>query len=151
VIYREEFAAQKAEGACDLHLSIDWRRDPDGLLDEDASEGWPRVDLAAPSKTQIAPDQTRFTGYVPQVLQAVAPTPERTIAVTCGPPAMIFPVFDVLEGLGFAPEQIFTTLERRMKCGIGLCGRCNMGPAFLCTEGPVFSYAQLKDLPEALS
>jgi NAD(P)H-flavin reductase len=83
-------------------------------------------------------------------VEAVAPSPENTVAVTCGPPVMIKRVVDGLEALGFGPEQIYTTLERRMKCGIGLCGRCNLGPVFVCTDGPVFSYAQLQTMPEAL-
>jgi NAD(P)H-flavin reductase len=51
--------------------------------------------------------------------------------------------------LGFAESQIYTTLENRMKCGIGKCGRCNVGPVYVCKDGPVFSYVQLKSLPEA--
>ena len=56
-----------------------------------------------------------------------------------------------LEKLGFAPEQIFTTLEERMKCGIGKCGRCNVGHLYVCKDGPVFSYATLKGIPEAFA
>jgi NAD(P)H-flavin reductase len=49
--------------------------------------------------------------------------------------------------LGFPPERIITTLEMRMKCGIGKCGRCNVGSKYVCLDGPVFSYAELKELP----
>ncbi|MGD8589626.1 MAG: FAD/NAD(P)-binding protein [Chromatiales bacterium] len=150
MIYRDEFASYEAHRDFDLYLSIDWKRGPDGLLDEDAVEGWSRVDLADPRSTRIGQDQVRFTGFVPQIVEAVAPSPDNTIAITCGPPVMIKRVVDGLEDLGFEPEQIYTTLERRMKCGIGLCGRCNLGPVFVCTDGPVFSYAQLQTLPEAL-
>ena len=52
-----------------------------------------------------------------------------------------------LENLGFANDQIYTTLEMKMKCGIGKCGRCNIGSKFVCLDGPVFSLAQLKELP----
>ncbi len=57
--------------------------------------------------------------------------------------------FTLLEfaNLGFKPEQIYTTLEMKMKCGIGKCGRCNIGSKFVCLDGPVFSLAQLKELP----
>jgi NAD(P)H-flavin reductase len=150
MIYREEFAAYEAHRDFDLYLSIDWKQGPDGPLDGDACEGWSRVDLSDPRATRIGRDQVRFTGFVPQIVEAVAPSPEDTVAVTCGPPVMIKRVVDGLEGLAFVPDQIYTTLERRMKCGIGLCGRCNLGPVFLCTDGPVFSYAQLQALPEAL-
>jgi NAD(P)H-flavin reductase len=54
----------------------------------------------------------------------------------------------VLLDLGFAGDRIYTSLERRMKCGVGKCGRCNIGPRYVCTDGPVFSYAELASLPE---
>jgi NAD(P)H-flavin reductase len=53
----------------------------------------------------------------------------------------------VLERLGFADDAVFTTLENRMKCGIGKCGRCNIGPVYVCKDGPVFTAAQMKQLP----
>jgi NAD(P)H-flavin reductase len=52
--------------------------------------------------------------------------------------------------LGFTPEQTYTTLEKRMKCGIGICGRCNVGPKYVCVDGPVFSMAELNLLPDEL-
>lgn len=70
-----------------------------------------------------------------------------TIAVTCGPPVMIKFVVGKLEELGIAREKIFTTLEMRMACGIGKCGRCNIGRQYVCIDGPVFSMAQLAELP----
>ncbi|MHB0912076.1 MAG: FAD/NAD(P)-binding protein [Armatimonadota bacterium] len=86
-------------------------------------------------------------GFVPAYLMDLKPSPENAIAITCGPPIMIKFVLQNLKELGFADEQIFTTLEMKMKCGIGKCGRCNIGHIYVCTDGPVFSYAQLKDLP----
>ena len=85
-------------------------------------------------------------GFVPTVLADVAPKPEDTIAITCGPPIMIKYVLENLVKLGFKDEQIVTTLEARMKCGIGLCGRCNIGGQYICKDGPVFTLAQLKAL-----
>lgn len=90
-------------------------------------------------------------GFVPSVLMDVKPSPENTVAITCGPPIMIRFVLENLKKLGFADEQIFTTLENRMKCGIGKCGRCNAGHLYVCKDGPVFSYAVLKDVPEAFA
>ncbi len=87
-------------------------------------------------------------GFVPAVLEEVAPTVENTLVVTCGPPIMIKFVVQSLLKLGFAPEQIITSLEMKMKCGIGKCGRCNIGHLYVCKDGPVFSYAELKDLPD---
>jgi sulfhydrogenase subunit gamma (sulfur reductase) len=60
---------------------------------------------------------------------------------------MIKFTFPVHAKLGFKDEDIFTTLENRMKCGFGKCGRCNVGTVFVCKDGPVFTYAQLKNLP----
>ncbi len=84
-------------------------------------------------------------GFVPQVLKQVAPSPDNAVAIVCGPPVMIRFTFPVLDKLGFTPEQIITTLEKRMKCGIGKCGRCNIGNLYVCRDGPVFTYAQIKN------
>jgi NAD(P)H-flavin reductase len=70
------------------------------------------------------------------------------LAITCGPPIMIKFVIQNLQKLGFADEQIYTTIENKMKCGLGKCGRCNVAKDYVCTKGPVYSWAQLKELPE---
>jgi len=88
---------------------------------------------------------TGRVGLVPVVLEQVAPSPDNAVAIVCGPPIMIRFTFPVLEKLGFTPEQMITTLEKRMKCGIGKCGRCNIGNIYVCRDGPVFTYAQIKD------
>ena len=59
---------------------------------------------------------------------------------------MIKYVIENLIQLGFKDEQIYTTLEMRMKCGVGMCGRCNIGNLYVCKDGPVFSWDQIKDL-----
>ena len=89
---------------------------------------------------------TRFVGFVPDNLMRINPSPTDAIAVTCGPPIMIKFVIRNLLKLGFSEDQIFTTLEMRMKCGIGKCGRCNIGNLYVCKDGPVFSYNQLKNI-----
>jgi len=94
-----------------------------------------------------APGWTEMVGLVPEVLKEIAPSPKGTVAVTCGPPVMIKYTLEALKELGFGDEQIVTTLERRMKCGVGLCGRCNIGSRYVCKDGPVFTLAQLKALP----
>jgi len=90
----------------------------------------------------------RFVGFVPDNVLRIKPSPENAIAITCGPPIMIKYVIKNLLALGFKDEQIYTTLENRMKCGIGKCGRCNVGSLYVCKDGPVFSYKRLKSLPE---
>jgi len=84
-------------------------------------------------------------GFVPQIVEQAAPSAENAVAIVCGPPIMIRFTFPVLAKLGFTPEQIITTLEKKMKCGIGKCGRCNIGNLYVCRDGPVFTYAQIKD------
>ncbi len=88
---------------------------------------------------------TGRVGLVPKVLEEVAPSASNAVAIVCGPPIMIRFTFPALERLGFTPEQMLTTLEKRMKCGIGKCGRCNIGNVYVCRDGPVFSYAQIKN------
>lgn len=92
-----------------------------------------------------------FVGFVPDLLMEVEPNPGNAIAITCGPPIMIKFVTQNLEKLGYKPDQIYTTLENRMKCGIGKCGRCNVGNLYVCKDGPVFSYETLKAIPEAFA
>ncbi|MGE5499981.1 MAG: hydrogenase, partial [Syntrophothermus sp.] len=87
-------------------------------------------------------------GFVPTVLNELAPKPDNTIAITCGPPVMIKYAIENLEKLGFKPEQIITTLENRMKCGLGKCGRCNVGSTYVCIDGPVYTAEQLRHLPD---
>jgi len=89
-------------------------------------------------------DWTGRVGLVPMVLEQVAPSADNTVAIVCGPPIMIRFTFPALEKLGFTPEQMITTLEKRMKCGIGKCGRCNIGTIYVCRDGPVFTYAEIK-------
>lgn len=96
---------------------------------------------------QEAPNWEDRVGFVPTVLAEEAPSPHNTVAVTCGPPIMIKFVLKTLKELDFEDHQIITTLERRMKCGIGLCGRCNIGTHYVCVDGPVFTNQQLKSMP----
>ena len=95
-------------------------------------------------------DWKHKAGLIPTVLKEMNPSPENTIAALCGPPIMIKFTLAAFKELGFKDEQIYTTLERRMKCGIGICGRCNLGDKYICLDGPVFTQAQLNDLPPEL-
>ncbi len=95
------------------------------------------------------PDWKGKIGFVPTVLDQVAPPSANSIAFVCGPPIMIKFSMPILEKLGFTPPQIYTTLENRMKCGVGKCGRCNIGQTYVCKEGPVFTAEDLLALPMA--
>ncbi|MDY0040117.1 MAG: FAD/NAD(P)-binding protein, partial [Desulforhabdus sp.] len=85
-------------------------------------------------------------GFVPTVLSDESPLPHNRVASVCGPPIMIKFVLFGLKELGFDDEQIVTTLEKRMKCGVGICGRCNIGSKYVCVDGPVFTRAQLNEM-----
>jgi NAD(P)H-flavin reductase len=93
------------------------------------------------------PDWKGQVGFVPPVVEKLAPSPDNSIAIVCGPPIMIKLTLPVLAKLGFAPGSIFTTLENRMKCGLGKCGRCNTGSSYVCKDGPVYTLEQLNQLP----
>lgn len=89
-------------------------------------------------------------GFVPSFLREIAPSPQEKVAFTCGPPIMIKLVMEALEEMGFPPDHMVTTLEMKMKCGVGKCGRCNIGSRYICRDGPVFTLEQLKALPGGL-
>ena len=124
-------------------------RTPGLLLYKDELAAWEKRDDI---KTIITVDKGNETwkgreGFVPAVCRDVAPSPVNTVAVICGPPVMIKFTLPVFFDLGFSKENILTSLEMRMKCGIGKCGRCNVGYKYVCSDGPVFSLAELEELP----
>jgi NAD(P)H-flavin reductase len=94
------------------------------------------------------PDWKGEVGFVPTIVEKAAPQAENSMAIVCGPPIMIKYTMPVLQKAGFSDEAIITTLENRMKCGLGKCGRCNIGNVYVCKDGPVFTYKQLLELPE---
>jgi sulfhydrogenase subunit gamma (sulfur reductase) len=119
LVFREEIEDLRKEIA--VHLSVD--------VEE---SGW-----------------SEFVGFVPQNVTAKKPPAENAVALVCGPPVMIKFVIRALKELGFADQDIYTTVENKMKCGVGKCGRCNIGSHYVCKDGPVYSWAQLKTLPES--
>lgn len=94
------------------------------------------------------PGWEEFVGFVPQNVTDKKPSPKNAITITCGPPIMIKFVIQALKDLEFEDAQIYTTVENKMKCGIGKCGRCNIGMHYVCKDGPVYSWAELKKLPQ---
>ncbi len=85
-------------------------------------------------------------GFVPSYLKELELTTDKTVLV-CGPPIMIKFVLAALEEMGFNKTQVYTTLELRMKCGVGKCGRCNIGSKYVCKDGPVFRCDEIDELP----
>jgi NAD(P)H-flavin reductase len=94
------------------------------------------------------PDWTGEIGFVPAVFERTGVSAENAAALVIGPPVMIKFTLPILDRMGMAPRDVFTSLENRMKCGVGKCGRCNCGPVYVCKEGPVFSLEQLQSLPQ---
>ena len=120
LLYRDELAAWEARDDIHMHITVDATDDP----------GW---------KYNV--------GFVPAVTEQKITGADDAIALVCGPPIMIKFTQPVLEKLKFPPERIILSLEMRMKCGIGMCGRCNIGKEFVCKDGPVFTLAELNKTP----
>ncbi len=93
------------------------------------------------------PEWSGHVGFVPNYVKELGFTTDK-IAILCGPPIMIKFTLAGLEEIGFDKTQIYTTLEMKMKCGIGKCGRCNVGAKFICKDGPVFRFDELDELPD---
>ena len=85
-------------------------------------------------------------GFVSNYVKELQPDIHKTVLL-CGPPIMIKFTLEGLKELGFSETQVYTTMELRMKCGVGKCGRCNIGSKYVCKDGPVFRFDQLDELP----
>ena len=104
-----------------------------------------RYDLGVYRTIDSAPETWRGdTGVVTRLIPRARYKPENTIALVCGPEIMMHFALLELQDRGFNPDQIYISMERNMKCGIGLCGHCQWGPLFICKDGPVFRYDRVK-------
>jgi len=95
-------------------------------------------------------DWTGNVGVITTLFPQITINPRNTVAATCGPPIMYRFVLMELLGKGIPESQIYLSLERRMKCGVGKCGHCQINDLYCCQDGPVFRYADIKGLEEAL-
>jgi len=121
LLYKDELADWEARDDINMHITVDGTDDPD----------W---------KYNI--------GFVPTITEQKAPQGDaNTYAIVCGPPIMIKFTLPVLEKLGYEHDHIIMSLENRMKCGIGMCGRCNIGKELVCKDGPVFTLDELNKTP----
>ncbi|MEJ2167716.1 MAG: FAD/NAD(P)-binding protein [Desulfobacterales bacterium] len=121
LLYRNELADWEKRDDINVHITVDGTDDPN----------W---------KYNI--------GFVPTITEQKAPPADKdTYAIICGPPIMIKFTQPVLDKLGYSHDKIIMSLENRMKCGIGMCGRCNIGREFVCKDGPVFTLEQLNKTP----
>lgn len=91
---------------------------------------------------------TGRVALIPPVVAELKPSPENTVAILCGPSIMIHFTLTELKKLGFTDKQIVTTLEGKMKCGLGKCARCNVGDKYICKDGPVFTLEQISQFIE---
>lgn len=132
-------------------LTILWAaRSPDLLLFREDYDTWRN---APDTELHLTVDQGNEewdgnVGLITDLLKTISPQSENAVAITCGPPIMIFYADKVLDEFGFQPEHRYVTLEARMHCGIGKCGRCNLGDILVCVDGPVFSMAEAGQLLE---
>ena len=147
-VYKDELAQWEARTDMNLWLCIDWKPNAQGsgLSDQPAAEGWTALNLNELATVNLNAAQRRYTAFVPQMVEAARPSPENCTAILCGPPVMIMFTLQTLRKLGFNNQNIYTTLENRMKCGLGKCGRCNIGPVYVCKDGPVFTAEQIEHL-----
>jgi NAD(P)H-flavin reductase len=93
------------------------------------------------------PEWTGEIGFVPTVFERAQVPADKAVALVIGPPIMIKNTIPVLERMGAKLSDVYTSLESRMKCGVGKCGRCNAGPVYVCKEGPVFTFQELQAMP----
>ena len=125
-------------------------RNPGLVLYKDELEEWgKRDDLSLYMTVDSANgDWNGRVGLIPNIVKEVAPSADNTYALVCGPPVMIRFTLPVLQELGFPSDKTLLSLEMRMKCGLGMCGRCNIGSKYVCADGPVFTLAELSKLPQ---
>ena len=122
LLYKDELVAWETRDDINMHITVDSTEDPNWKYN---------------------------VGFVPTITEQKAPAGnEDTYAIICGPPIMIKFTQPVLDKLGYAHDHIIMSLEMRMKCGIGICGRCNIGKKFVCKDGPIFTLAQLNEMPK---
>jgi sulfhydrogenase subunit gamma (sulfur reductase) len=132
-------------------LTILWAaRRPDLLVFTDEYDEWRAAPDTSLHLTVDTPDENwkHETGLITQLLEKVAPAAKDAVTITCGPPVMIYHTTRMLAKMGFAPEWNYVTLEARMHCGLGKCGRCNLGEKLICVDGPVFNMVEVGELLE---
>ena len=125
---------------------------PENLLFWEEIELWNirgDVELAC-TVDQADPDWKGNIGLITSLIPGVNIDIERTNAIAVGPPVMYKYVINELLAKGIQEKQIFVSFERHMKCGVGHCGHCQIGPIYCCKEGPVFQYSSIKNNIEAL-
>jgi NAD(P)H-flavin reductase len=146
-----QYVLNRREAYGDVTILYGARTPSDQLfLDEIAS--WKAQEQVNYLETVDRADDTWTgnVGVITTLLPSIAVSPETTRVIICGPPIMYKFVISGLAARGIPLEHIFVSLERRMKCGVGKCGHCQINGLYTCLDGPVFNYARLADVPEAI-
>jgi sulfhydrogenase subunit gamma (sulfur reductase) len=127
-------------------------KNPSELLFKNELEQWlERKDVELHLTVDHADESwTGNVGVITTLFPQIQVHARNTVAITCGPPVMYRFVLMELQSLGIPEGNIWLSLERRMKCGVGKCGHCQMNHIYTCLEGPVFSFSEIKHLEEAL-
>jgi len=127
-------------------------RTPGDMLFTDEYDEWHAMPNLALRTTVDRPDPTYVgrSGPVTILFEEMETKPADTVVVTCGPEIMMKFVVRGLMARGFSAGQIYVSLERRMECGFGKCGHCQCGPLYVCKDGPVFNYSEIRNLPEEI-
>ncbi len=120
-------------------------RNPDGMLYRSELENWREQQDVQIELTVDHADAAwqGHVGVVPALIRQLAIDPADTVAMICGPEVMMRFTVNALREAGLAAERMFLSMERNMKCAVGLCGHCQFGPAFVCKEGPVMRFDQI--------
>lgn len=121
---------------------------PDDLVHRDRFAAWRRAPDTTVLLTTDQPDRSwrDRSGVVTELFEEVALDPGRTVVFMCGPEVMMRYAVQSLAGRGVPHERIYVSLERNMKCAVGACGHCQLGPEFVCKDGPIFPYARIAHL-----
>jgi sulfhydrogenase subunit gamma (sulfur reductase) len=127
-------------------------RNPSEILFKDELEEWKnRSDVELLVTVDKGDDNwTGNVGVITTLFRKISINPRNTVGVICGPPVMYRFVLMELFGKGISEGNIYLSLERRMKCGVGKCGHCQINNVYACQSGPVFPYSEIKGLEEAL-
>ncbi len=125
-------------------------RTPSDIIYKDEVEKWSKkkdIDM----RTTVDKGDSKWKGHVglvTTILDDIKVDFNTAPAIVCGPPIMMkFATFKLIE-MGFLPENIYLSMEKNMSCGLGKCGHCRVGKYYACKDGPVFTYGQLKDIPD---
>lgn len=121
-------------------------REPDDLLYQKQLESWQQSHRLEVLQTVDVADRNwqGTVGVVTKLIPKVTLNPEQTIAMICGPEIMMRFAILELEAIGMRDHQLYISMERNMKCAVGFCGHCQFGPTFLCKDGPVLRYDQIR-------